>query len=199
MKKSTKFSDQELIKLLKSSDENFENEAFKFIYKTYFPSIKRMVIQAGGTSFEASDIFQDSLYVFYNHLKNEQFKEASSIRTYIYSIAKRKWIDYLRKEGRYQLTESFKDEEGFDLNLIDSLGLSAGKVIRKLLAKLDKPCQKILLLYYYENKSMSEISHFFELGSNQAAKTKKHRCLKKLMSLFEKYDITRDKISLSNE
>ena len=56
--------------------------------------------------------------------------------------------------------------------------------IKICLARLPDLCRKILTLYYYENKSMSEISRLTGLANENVAKSKKYQCKKELEQLI---------------
>jgi len=50
-------------------------------------------------------------------------------------------------------------------------------------------CKKILILFYYENRSMKEIAEIMNLANDKVAKNKKNRCLNKLRSLAQQSSI----------
>ncbi len=55
--------------------------------------------------------------------------------------------------------------------------------LEKIFSQLRGECQEILKLFYFESMSMEQIKSVFNLGSTQAAKNKKHRCLQHLIEL----------------
>jgi DNA-directed RNA polymerase specialized sigma24 family protein len=51
--------------------------------------------------------------------------------------------------------------------------------------QLSPLCKKILLLYYYEDRSMAEISKMLDLANENVAKSKKYQCKKELEQLVK--------------
>jgi len=54
----------------------------------------------------------------------------------------------------------------------------------KLVGQLGENCQKILLLFYYENLSISEILETMEYENEQVVRNKKYKCLKQLEQMI---------------
>jgi len=184
--------DQEILDLLMNGDDQSSNIGFKAIYQLIFPDIKRMLLKQGATDEVIMDVFQETVMAFYFNLKNGRFKKESKLKTYLYAIAKNQWHSFLRKN------KQFIEQTSLDQNLFavandeDFRELKVIKTIEGLLLELDKGCQKILRLYYFDNCRMKEIMRVFDLSSEQSAKTKKYRCLKKLEKLVQLNRINKD-------
>ena len=157
-----------------------------------YPSVRSFVLRNGGNDHDALDVFQEAVVILYNHIKEDRLKQASTISSYLYSVSKNLWLQSLRKWKKYEVTDNFQSDNVVELTDVDKQGLSIAKIMGTLLEKLDAPCREILKLYYYQNKSMNEIMSYFSLSSEQAAKNKKFRCLRKLENLFKAYNIKRD-------
>ena len=57
-------------------------------------------------------------------------------------------------------------------------------LLRRIFDLLNEGCKRVLLAFYFEGKTMDEIASHANLGSAQAAKTKKLRCMKRLTNLI---------------
>ena len=75
-------------------------------------------------------------------------------------------------------------------NLPNEVGAHTAMEIRqskadlmKVMDQLGENCKKILLLFYYENKSMKEIVTELPYENEQVVRNKKSKCLKKLEQL----------------
>lgn len=153
-------------------------DAIDFLYQKCYPSIKRLVLSKGSEQ-QAEDIFQDGMGIMYKNVLNGKFKQDAKLSTYLISICKNLWLMDLRS----------KKIEEIDVMIVDlpeepELSLEEENLV-KLQEELNPDCQKILRLFYYDDKSMEEIRVQFDLSSEQAAKTKKYRCLKRLMEIVE--------------
>lgn len=189
---SKKSKDVVLLKSLTSGDAKRRDKAFQKIYKTVFPKVNALIVKKGGTEEDALDIFQDAVLIFYDHINNGRFRSESLVSTYIYGISKNLWHQFLRKRSKMDHIQQFEEDNIIEITLHDHKGLSATNTIEILLKQLDPNCREILKKYYYENRSMQEIQAHFSLGSTQAAKNKKYRCLKKLVELFKSHGIKKD-------
>ena len=185
--------DTKLILLMKSANHKDRNRAFEVIYDTVFPLFRNYLLKNSGSEEVAMDLFQDAVVIFHEHVILDRFKGNSSISTYLFGISRKLWFQHLKTE-KSQLRYSINEEVTEKISASDQEKVIQGKVIEQLLGQLGANCQKILRLYYIEEKSIAEIKEFYQLGSDQAAKTKKYRCMQKLIELFKKHDITKEKL-----
>ena len=165
------------------------NQAIDLIYKQYFDVIRILVVNNSGGISDAEDIFQETLIVFYRNVQKEKFKGNSSIKTYLYSIARNLWFNKIKssKKGRKFDIEEISDED-HPVELID-LSDSDDRLKRLALSLLQamKPgCKNILTDFYYNKLSIETIQKKYSYGSSQVVRTKKYRCLKKLTEEFNR-------------
>ncbi len=59
--------------------------------------VKDLVSKNGGSSEDASDLFQDGMVVVYEKAMDVDFTLSSSLKTYLYAVCKNKWLMQLRK------------------------------------------------------------------------------------------------------
>lgn len=174
-------SDQELVRMLRSKDAAENDAGLKAIYAEHYPFILNYVKRNKGDNEEAADLFQDSIIVLYNNLRYNHLELTCAIRTYLYSVAKNLWLKKLRKRGRETTVDSFEERVEIGADQMSYL-LSSEKssYILKLIASLGEQCRQILTYFYYDQKQMVDIALLMEFGSDQVAKNKKHKCMKKL-------------------
>jgi len=181
----SELSDKDLLKLLQSSEQALRGKAFRVIYKDYFPLVRSFIIKNQGSLEDAKDIFQDGLIVVYEQVQQGTFKEKSTLKTFLFAICKNLWWKRLGKAStRYEV---FGEETDFQLEeelVVDHLiATELSKKLANLSKQLGADCQKILLLYYYERKSMKEIAQAMGMATADVAKNKKNRCLNKLKKM----------------
>lgn len=189
--RSKSYSDTEVLQILKSSDEKSQNKVIQYLYNNNWKSIRSYIGKNSGTEEEAADIFQEVLIVFYDKIQQDKFNGDSSVSTYIFSIAKNLWMNSLRRKNREMLQmEVVKRDMDSDPAEAE---ISNMKLFYSLFEKLSQECQKILKYAYYESLSMKEIQMRFEgLKNEQSAKTKKYRCMKNLVTIFEQNRVTQE-------
>ncbi|MCU0393630.1 MAG: sigma-70 family RNA polymerase sigma factor [Thermoflexibacter sp.] len=187
-------NDQVLVDKIREGDNN----ALQYLYKKYYPVVQRLILQNSGDEEDAQDIYQEAVMVLYEKIKDKDFKLSSSLKTFIYSISRNKWLYKLRQEGTGGI--SFDDVENFveDLDVVDDAQnfdnehIDYDHLLHEALQKMDDTCRKLLEHFYYHKLSLDIIAQ--KLGYNNAntAKAKKNKCMnrareigKKLLEKFE--------------
>ena len=178
--------DQGLIRQLTSNAPDIRERAWRNIYKNCYAMIRSMVMKHGGTSDEAGDIFRDGLIVLDLNLRNGKFRNESGLNAYIYAICRNLWFkEYNRKQKEVLLQPELILEARQQFDFVIDV-----KIVTLLMNELKEDCRKILVEYYYNNRSMAELKDMFNVNSIQAAKNKKWRCLNYLSKLFKEKGVT---------
>ncbi|MBL0053066.1 MAG: hypothetical protein IPP29_16930 [Bacteroidetes bacterium] len=73
---------------------------YQSIYTSCFPIIRSMVLKNNGTIDDARDVFQESILILFQNSDKEQFELRVSTCTYLYSIARNKWLRNVRTFDR---------------------------------------------------------------------------------------------------
>src|SRR5687768_4001830 len=84
--------DNTLLDKLKTEDSS----SFKLLYKFYFPSVASFIKQNCGNNEDAEDIFQEAIIVLLQKVRQSDFVLTSSLKTYLYAVAKNLWLKRLR-------------------------------------------------------------------------------------------------------
>lgn len=176
-----KVSDQDLIHQLLSIDVATADKAWQHIYRSYYPVIKRLVLRSRGSEQDAVDVFQDTLMILHRNIRAEVFKGESTLKTYIYSIARNLWLKQYKKMQKSAIVEALAYETAAE----DLAYVRNADIVSGLMEQLKDDCNKILREYYYNNRSMAELQEMFKLNSIQATKNKKWRCLGYLVKLIK--------------
>lgn len=176
-----RFSSQELIKGIRKRD----NAVLTHIYSKYFQSVMHFIMHNNGTSEDAKDIFQEAMIVvFQNIRKDKDFKLESSLKTYIYSIARIIWIKHLRnlKTNITQITEEDEYIEFEEPQPFQEYDFKYA-LYQKVFLELPKDCQQILKL---QNKgwTIKEIATKMGLKSENYVSKRKHYCKEYLIKLI---------------
>ena len=167
-----------------SNNPKARSKALTQIYNDCFPIVKRYVTKNNGGLEAAKDIFQETITIVYHNLSKDKFRGESSLNKYVIGIARNLWLLKLRKktlltvelEGQQIITEEAPPQ--LDTHLITHV-----------LKQLNQGCRSLLKSFYYDALSMEEIAKQQNLGSAQAAKTKKLRCMKKLAGIMKDHGL----------
>lgn len=178
------FSDAEVLEgLIKDSPSD---AVLRFLYREHFDLLSRYILNNNGSEQDAEDIFQEAMVAFINLVKAGKFRGESSIKTFLFSLNKNMWLNELKRRGRAAAREEKYDRQNPAAGLTADLALELVQTKAALLKAVDalgENCKKILLLFYFDNKSMKEIVEHLPYENEQVVRNKKSKCLKKLEAL----------------
>lgn len=171
-------TDEQLLDLLKADYRG----AFAHLYRYHFKMVEYFITQNSGNTFDAEDVFQEVMLVFFNKSREGSFSLTCSVKTFIYSVARNLWLKKLRSNKREL---SITDYEKYEhVAMPEEAEQEPGREIqvKAAMEQLGEGCRKILMLYYYMKKSMQQVAD--ELGYTNAdnAKNQKYKCLQQLKS-----------------
>jgi RNA polymerase sigma factor (sigma-70 family) len=175
-------NDQEILVRLKQGDEN----TLDLIYKQHYRMMVKMIIKNNGSEEEAKDIYQESLIVLWQKVRDPNFVLTSKISTYLYSICLNLWRKELERKKRFSY-EVAEGSETIDMDRDERV-----KIINNCIQKLGETCRDILTYYYFDRLSMVEIAEKMGFANSDTSKTKKYKCKKELdllvKSLYKESD-----------
>ena len=178
------FTDAELIEGLVK--EARTDAVLRFLYRSHFDLLSRYILNNSGSEQDAEDIFQEVLVAFISLAKADKFRGESSIKTFLFSLNKNMWLNELKRRGRAVAREEkySRQNSGESVAAAAALEITQTKAaLMSAIETLGEACQKILLLFYFENKSMKEIVEHLPYENEQVVRNKKSKCLKKLEAL----------------
>ena len=181
MKEAHKIQHQlKLINAIKAND----SVSLKYFYTSNYRKVELMVLKNSGSQAHAKDVYQDAFIALWNNVKSGKFEPESdtSLQGYLYRIAKNKWLDVLRSK-RFKSTQTLTEERSLYLKQDDSIDET--DTSKKLDLAMDafknlgEPCKSLLKTFYFEKKSLREISEELEMEES-SVRNKKYRCMEKL-------------------
>lgn len=173
-------TEEEQIRLLQNGDDRI----LQVIYRQYYQTIVNLVMNNSGSLQEAKDIYQETLIIFYEKVKDQNFELNCKLKTYLYSISRNLWLKQLQHKKRF--TNSISDSEEY----LEIPWEEAGKkedqyqAMHTALESLGEPCRSILKDFYMHSQSMEEITEKFGYTNADNAKNQKYKCLKRLKKVF---------------
>jgi len=161
-------NDEELIK----EYLNGNDESFKSLMDKYTPSIFNYSARFVGVDY-AKDIIQDVFFKVWKNIKKFDDNKAS-FKTWLFTITRNTITDYLRKKKMIPFSSLDKDEESFESNIVDEVILPSEALIKiedkellnKTLNKLPSNYKEVLVLYYQEEMTFSEIGQLLNKPLN---------------------------------
>lgn len=176
--------------ILKGISEN-NNVVIQFIYDRYFRDINKFIEKFGGTYDDAMDIFQDSIIVIFEQMRNREVKKIDNFRSYFFSICKFKWFNTLR-DGKVSEITNVEMEEilpSFEYNVLSEKLNEVFekerrvKIYFKSFMELKSNCQKMIRFVAY-GWAIEDIAAEFNYSVAYTYR-KRQQCLNKLIELVE--------------
>ena len=163
-----------------------DSKVMEIVYTTVFPKVRLYILKNNGNEARAKDVYQEAFIACWKNIKADKFSEEGNVEAYLYTVAKNKWTDYLRSS---EYKKTVVDENRLEsLKLVDDSKIDESfedanrNAMQKALKQLGDNCKTLLNLFYFERKSMDEISQKMNLAS-ASARNQKYRCMEKLRKL----------------
>jgi RNA polymerase sigma factor (sigma-70 family) len=174
--------DKLLVQAIAAGDKN----AIEKLYKTHYSMVQSLVTNNNGSKDDAADVFQETIIVLYEKVKIGGFELQAQLKTYIYSVARRIWLNKLQKSQRYN---SQPDDIEEIVPVEDDVEQQAQQqqnftIMEAAMGKVGEPCKSLLQAFYLQKKTMDVISAEFGYTNAENAKNQKYKCLVRLKKLF---------------
>lgn len=134
--------------------------------------------------YAAEDIFQDAVIEFYFTVsKDRNFALTCTVKTYLFSIARNKAANWLKKNNR---TETWADTDWEEKAITSTNEASKEEEeeqreqVAQILQTLKEPCFSVLKLYYLQSFSQEAIAQRLGYKGGEVVKAIKARCLKSI-------------------
>lgn len=190
MKAEDFYSDIQLVDAIRSNKDL--NKAIRFIYQEYAVKTSSFLIKYGAGEEEAQDVFQETVVAFIDIAKKDTYRLDAKIGTFLIAVAKNIWLNEAKKKERSGFREKQfeKGREQVEADVSHYINEREMKQqMSNLLFRLDEPCRKILLLFYYENLSMKEIVKHLPYENEQVVRNKKSKCLQHLTGMVKNHPL----------
>jgi len=170
-------TDSEIVELIRKGKNE---KPIKLLYKE-FPKIKSLILKSGGDKELAEEIFNDSLLLLIEKIKNPTFELTSKLTTYFYGINRFLMLNELRKQKNKHYELEWNDtliisekDLGYDFEKEEQL-----KAMENILHRISEKCKAIFKLFYFEKLSMERIAEMLNYGSVNSVKTQKYKCIER--------------------
>ena len=173
----------ELSKLMIRVRDYRDELAFSDLFDFIAPKIKSYYIQNNVSSEIAEELTQEVLSIVWT--KSDKYEPSkSAVSTWIYTIARNKRVDLLRKNKSFDIKEEDIREFLYENNQSDKI--AQGELrdqVEKINEKLDLDQRKIIKMNFFENKSHKKIAEELEIPLG-TVKSRIRHILTKLQKLL---------------
>lgn len=162
------------------------NFAFGKLYQNNFGKISRFVQNNSGNKADAEDLFQDSMLVLVEKLRQDNFQLTASIDTYVFAICKNIWFKKLR-DRNYEL--SIDELQSFDfMSSINDFIEDDKTYFEKLkgyLVKITDHCNRLIQDMFFKGKTIDQIQKDYGYSTRHNAQNQKHKCVQQIKKVKE--------------
>ncbi len=156
---------------------------FESIYKIYFKEVYYFLLNLSKNESIAKDLASET---FFKALKNlKDFRGESSIRSYLFQIAKNSYFSYYQKAKREILTEDIEIfERKIDSLEEDLIEKEKNLSVTNAVNSLKEPYRTVVSLRIWEDMSFKKIGKIYNKSDNWACVTF-HRAKNMLKEILE--------------
>jgi RNA polymerase sigma factor (sigma-70 family) len=175
--------DAKILDMIRSGND----EGLVMLYEANRKPIRAYVGRNSGTRDDAEDLLQEALIVLWERVRTNRFEYKSQLSTFIYATVKNMWrrrLARMRRETPADIEEDtgrIEDASALDI-MVES---EEAKMVLDALNSLGEPCKTLLILFYWEEKTMNEIAEQLRFANADTAKSKKYQCKKELQKLLK--------------
>lgn len=173
------------------------NSAFTELYNMYRDEFAGFIRRRfNGDEDEIFDLYQDSCVALYDNIRVgrlTEFNLSVRLKTYLFGIGHHKLLDLIRREQvrvRHRqntllerTTQKYRELPNFQQMVERNENM---EIIKQAVNNLSEPCNSILTLYVYEDKSNEDIA--IELGYPypDALRMQRSRCMSRLKAYIRR-------------
>ena len=179
-------SDQDILEVIRSGTTL--RPTVQLLYNNHFDSLAAYIRSNQGTDQDAEDFFQETIVIFIDAVNNNKFRGESKVKTYLHAVMRNLWLNELKRRKRALNRETRYYEENPKVESSAQESFREHEIkeeVATLLGKLGAGCQKILHLFYYQDKSMKEIFREMDYKNEQIARNMKYKCMKEMHKLLD--------------
>ena len=141
------YNDQHIIESIRKR----EDVAFKYLQVKFQDSIRLMVMEMGGSSEDAKDVFSEGLIALIRLVDQEDFELTCKLGTLVYALCKKTWKQQLEKQVAVRNYHVRKLENSPDWDFTEESDQQLyQEIFWESFKKLEKVCQEILIGYLKE-------------------------------------------------
>lgn len=149
---------------MRSIAKNRDRVAFKRVFDHFAPRVKAYLKRVGAADEVAEDLAQETLLAVWRRA-NQFDREKAALSTWIFTIARNKRIDALRKEKRpeHEAEDPLREENGAPRGDDYVQYAQTQAIIREAVATLPREQADLLKIFYFEEKTHTAIAEEYDI------------------------------------
>jgi RNA polymerase sigma factor (sigma-70 family) len=157
------------------------NHAFGDLYKNYYSMVNRFVTHNSGTTDDAEDLFQDTMIVLVEKLRQDDFYLTASLKTYIMAIAKNLWLKKLRNPYKeIEFTDAMNSVFYEEINDAIEQEKTYWDKLQSFMTQITDHCNRLLHDMFFKNTPIEQIQEKYGYSTKHNAQNQKHKCIEQI-------------------
>lgn len=162
------------------------NRSFGQLYQEYFSMISRFVTNNSGQTQDAEDLFQDTMVVLIEKLRQDNFELTASLKTYIMAIAKNLWLKRLRSPQKtVEFSELLEQQYFEEINLAIEAEKTYWDKLQNYLHQITEHCKGLIHDMFFQQKAIEQIQKEYGYTTKQNAQNQKYKCVEQIRRVKE--------------
>jgi len=173
--------DQLLLNGLRSDD----SRSLSLLYSEYYASVAYYIKKNSGTDQDAEDIFQETIVILLQKIKEPDFTLTAPLRYFLLAISKNLWLKRLRARKK-STADTGRVRENFLFKLSNTAddGVRISR-IDAWLQNITTHCQHVLKALFFYNEPMDRLMQKMGWKNKHTASNQKYKCLEQLKKTSE--------------
>ena len=169
--------DAKILDLIRKGDE----QGLVMLFEDARPMVVSYVTRNNGSADDGEEMLQDALVILWERVRRGTFQYEAKLSTFIFGVVRNLWLRRLARARRESpgLDDLDPPDEGASA-LDGMIEAEEADLVRKAMGRIGEQCRKILLMFYWEERSMEEIAGELGFANTDTAKSKKYQCKKSL-------------------
>ena len=161
--------------------KNEDNASFKVLYKFYFPSIATYITKNYGSTEDAEDIFQEAIIVLLQKVRQQDFVLTSSLKTYLFAIARNLWLKWLRDKKLISVDNLEKYQQESETFLFElKTEPTKEEKLTSWLKRITENCQRILKALFFHKEPMGSLMKKMGWKNKHTAANQQYKCIQQM-------------------
>ncbi len=162
------------------------NRAFGDLYRNYFGLVSHYITRNNGSAEDAEDIFQETMLVLVEKLRQDNFQLTASLKTYVMAISKHIWLKKLRSGYRTtEFTDIHSNSFFEEINSSIEGGRTYSDKLHAYMTKITGHCNRLLHDMFFKKKPIEQIQVEYGYSSKHNAQNQKHKCVEQIRKVKE--------------
>lgn len=163
-----------------------DDQGLVMLYEANRKPIRAFITRNNGTEDDAEDALQEAVIILWERVRANRFEYSARLSTFIYATVRNLWLRRLARM-RHESPADIESQAGQieDASSLDIMVESEeARIVHEALVTLGDPCKTLLILFYWEEKTMEQIAAALHFANAETAKAKKYQCKKALQKLL---------------